>query len=378
MSDIKMPEIPDRTSSKNNKRMRLRQSLSSMNSTASSYWGTKAELLKLELEEMDERETASRDSQHQSALSEIDLRSHQKRFLKRRDALEELVLGALKKETEMEMALESVAQCSNGEQAERAFVQLLLLHYIKEPKSQKSNFRRGVEEYYGTLRVVDNDDAEEEQTENWCPVTQAWAYCNRKAAHLVPRRIRQKGMDLIFGEESKDEMYSPRNGLMLERQIEEHFDHLQLAIVPCKDDSNEFELRVIDKGLCKMIHFESRCSFGDMHGKKLKFLNANRPRKRYLYFHWMICMALASSKSINQERVKIERERYQKFWGTPGRWVREEMIRGLIKHTWHDLPVDHTIPEAGKDVTELVEEICKPYKRKEDDEEDDEENDEDS
>ncbi|KAF7929811.1 uncharacterized protein EAE97_009408 [Botrytis byssoidea] len=371
-----MPEITDRTSSKNNKRMGLRQSLSSMNSTASSYWGTKAELLQLELEEMDERYTASRN--RTSTLSGIYLQSHEQEFLKRRNALEELVLGALQKEHELEMALESAAQCSNGEQAERAFVQLLLLHYIKNPKSQKSNFRRDVEDYYGTLRVVDNDDAEEEQTENWCPVTQAWASCHRKAAHLIPQRIRQKGMDLIFGEESMGEMYSPRNGLMLESQVEKHFDHLQLAIVPCKDDSNDFELRVIDKGLCKMIHVESRCSFGDMHGKKLKFLNANRPRERYLYFHWMICMALASSKPINQERVKNERERHQKFWGTPGRWVREEMIRGLIKHTGHDLPVDHTIPEEGKDVTELVEEICKPYKRKEDDEEDDEENDEDS
>ncbi|KAF7882879.1 hypothetical protein EAF00_011368 [Botryotinia globosa] len=350
-----MPEVSDRTSSNNNKRMRLRQSLSSMNFTASSYWGTKAELLKIELKEMDERETAKRDSQHRSALSEIDLHSHQKRFMKRRDALEEL----------------SAAQCSNGEQAERAFVQLWLLQYIKEPKSQKSHFRREVEDYYGALRVVDNDDAEEEQTENWCPVTQAWASCHRKAAHLIPQRIRQKGMDLIFGEESKGEMYSPRTGLMLESQIEEHFDHLQLAIVPCKDDFNEFELRVIDKGLCKIIHVESRCSFGDMHGKKLKFLNANRPRKRYLYFHWMICMALASSRPINQERFKNERERHEKFWGTPGRWVREEMIRGLIKHTGHDLPVDNTIPEEGKDVTELVKQICKPCKRKEDDEEDD-------
>ncbi|KAJ8061063.1 hypothetical protein OCU04_010140 [Sclerotinia nivalis] len=365
----KVPEIPDRTSSKGNKRMRLRSSLSSMNSGTSSYWATKAEMLRLELEEMEEREACRQVNQEYSNLSEENLSSHNKEFIKRRDVLEGLVMNALKRENGLEMGLENVAKCTDSEQAEKAFVQLLLLHFVKEPKSQRSRFRERINNYYGTIRFLDGD---EDNPEYWCPVTQAWAPDTRKAAHIFPQRLRQEGMDITFGKSVPNEMYSARNGLMLENQIEKYFDLLQLAIVPCKDNVDEFELRVLDKGLLKMKHVESRCTFYDLHGRRLKFLNENRPRKRYLYFHWMICMAVASSKAINQARIKEERKLYEKFWGTPGRWVREEMVRGLVKHTGHDLPLDHTIPGEEVDVTGLVEKACSPRKRLEDEDDEDE------
>lgn len=106
-------------------------------------------------------------------------------------------------------------------------------------------------------------------------------------------------MDSIFGEDVAGELYSVRNGLILSAQMEKAFDNGQLSIVPSKLEPNEYELRVMDKGILKRAIPELNCTFFEVHGRKLQFLNNNRPRRRFLYFHWIMCLIMSRINMMN-------------------------------------------------------------------------------
>ncbi|APA11736.1 hypothetical protein SS1G_05221 [Sclerotinia sclerotiorum 1980 UF-70] len=222
--------------------------------------------------------------------------------------------------------------------AERAHVELILQLYIKKRSStEQSGFRDNLMDYYGVSRTRDG------VKECWCVVSHSWGASKLlTAAHIMPVRLRQLPMKHIFGQEAAEELFSAKNGLILEKQIEKHFDNCQLPIVPCLSEEDVWELRVIDKHLLNQSHYFTSENFKFLHGRKLKFLNANRPRKRYLYYHWLMCITVAAQKKMNLKRIE-EKARFAQYWGTPGRYLREEMIAAMMSYACHQSPTGKLI-----------------------------------
>lgn len=109
-------------------------------------------------------------------------------------------------------------------------------------------------------------------------------------------------MDAIFEKNKKPELFSPRNRLLVSKQIEDVFDIGFLDIVPLLSDNptkgeltkwdmrepREYMTRIIDSSLKLMnrqICLSSNLKFKDLDKRPLKFRTKFRPGGRYLNFH---------------------------------------------------------------------------------------------
>jgi HNH endonuclease len=67
----------------------------------------------------------------------------------------------------------------------------------------------------------------------WCPITSNWwPRFDTRAGHLFAYMHGQEVMNSIFGKTSPPELFSPKNGILIYRTIEEYFDKGKIVIVP--------------------------------------------------------------------------------------------------------------------------------------------------
>ncbi|KAF8249172.1 hypothetical protein K440DRAFT_641527 [Wilcoxina mikolae CBS 423.85] len=90
-------------------------------------------------------------------------------------------------------------------------------------------------------------------------------------------------------------------------------------------------------------------TFGDIDGTELVFQTSHRPKARYLYFHYVV--ALLRTRRHKRKGWLQQQTQREIAWATPGRYLRETMLRTLIAAVGHDAPV--LPPEI--DITEEVE-----------------------
>ncbi|KAJ5093164.1 hypothetical protein N7456_009025 [Penicillium angulare] len=195
----------------------------------------------------------------------------------------------------------------------------------------------------------------------WCPII--GDYLDPEliiAAHLFPWKHGQINMDAIFGKMHESELFSPRNGILISRRIEEVFDIGKLAIVPWLPDNNgfnfeaikrwlhceqrEYQVKILDRKWDRLTHPISPhhpLTFQDLDGRKLHFLGPTRPAARYVYFHYCI-QVLRSAWQMNEAKNAygaaklLEDENGKPFWGTPGRYLPKNMLRALVEELGHD------------------------------------------
>lgn len=175
----------------------------------------------------------------------------------------------------------------------------------------------------------------------WCPVLGDFfvrQLC--LAAHIIPWSLKQKTMDIIFGPESADELFSVRNGLMLHAEVEECFDKHQIVFVPStpvpqKGPIKEWRVRVIDQGILQATPRKPGPSWQELDGKLLQFRSSVRPAARYLYFHYVIALLRAQR---HRHRGYREVRPKEVAWATPGRYMMRSMLQALIRHAGHDMP----------------------------------------
>ncbi|KAF7907418.1 uncharacterized protein EAF01_005004 [Botrytis porri] len=335
-------------------------------STTTTQWPANAQVLREALREMDEQqekvEQIERDLSTEIPMSEI--HSRRRAWYRRKiayvDAIQDSLLGRKRKAKSTKSEKETRLK-----KAHQAHTDLMLQLCVKEKKrssTQQTEFRNRLIDFYGVKRQGLDEE------EIWCVVSHSWGKSSQfVAAHIIPAKLQDAQMKHIFGDEASDELFSVKNGLMLEKQIETCFDNLQLAVVPCLTDPSSWELRVLDKHLLKTVHWFTSTRFEKLHGRKLAFLNENRPRKRYLYYHWLVCMSVAGQKKMNMPRIKEERERFTECWGTPGRYLREEMIAALIGYVGHKIPTEKRLKQDKN------EDSCEEDEEDEDEEEDSDE-----
>lgn len=215
-------------------------------------------------------------------------------------------------------------------------------------KKIQGDFRNKMFEVYGSRHPTE-DWA-------WCPIISEWfPKSDTRASHLFAYMHGQDTMDAIFGKTQPPELFSPRNGLILAKYVEDVFDSGKIVIVPdlpnrlttvellawLKQEPREYRTRIIDTTwdqLDRKIHPITSLRGRDLDNKRLEFLTPFRPAARYLYFHY--CMQVLrrnwQQNSDGGASHVLRNETGKPYWGTPGRYLPRNMLMAFVEELGHD------------------------------------------
>ncbi|KAJ5939216.1 hypothetical protein N7466_002350, partial [Penicillium verhagenii] len=195
----------------------------------------------------------------------------------------------------------------------------------KRPFDQRA-FKKQVNEYYGLKEACMG-------TESWCHVL-GFFVNNVKAAHIVPKSLSQEELYHIFGVED-GVLSDPRNGLTLYSAVELLLDQGVIAIVPvpgAMTDPTTWRSVVLNEAHNENFVFRQPSGeitrVKDLDGRVLKFLSDNRPRRRYLYFRFLISYLHAKRMDLGDTAEKVEARR---FWPSSGEYLNRSTLRTLAR-----------------------------------------------
>lgn len=178
-------------------------------------------------------------------------------------------------------------------------------------------------------------------------------------------------MDDIFGKGASSEIFSAVNGLFLDTEIEDALNKGLIAIVPDvdleprnpqlpQDDQDErqqrirewesqpikeFKVVVVNKLSPEVtkIKFlkdqEGVATLMDLHNRKLVFKTDFRPRARYVWWTFLnTILRTAWNAKLNHGNVQhVEVRKATRYWGTRGRYVKENQLLGFIEELGQDV-----------------------------------------
>jgi hypothetical protein len=213
--------------------------------------------------------------------------------------------------------------------------------------SMQSNFKAGLITAYNSQHPT--------LPWRWCPVLGCWRSKScLKAGHLFAHMHTQETMDAIFGKTDPPELYSPRNGILIDGIIEDYLDKGKLAIVPAPELKSSFDLKswfsgpvreykivILDwkwQHLDEQVVPDLELRWRDLHNRRLAFRSEFRPAARYLYFHYCV-QVLRAAWQLNQEYRAGEiltKELGKPVWATPGRYIPENMIAAFVEELGHE------------------------------------------
>ncbi|KAI9701071.1 MAG: hypothetical protein M1836_001740 [Candelina mexicana] len=201
-----------------------------------------------------------------------------------------------------------------------------------------------------------------------CVVLDKWILAPMtKVAHIVPKSLLTKELDYLFGV-GDAALSDARNGLILNRTIEQAYDDGWLTIVPLSDVSTTpTEWKVL---ILKRDNLNDACvveegrtwKWWELDGRPLHFNNENRPARRYLYFKYT--MAIMQAQRENNPFLSAIPS--GKIWASPGKkdgYLRRSTLRSLARQVGdQDLPDElieagtfvDTSPATGSPVLETI------------------------
>jgi len=158
----------------------------------------------------------------------------------------------------------------------------------------------------------------------WCPISKSSApYKEIKAAHLVPYKIGYETMGHLFDGDGYSLMWSMGNGLPMRKQFERHFDNYDFCILPRESPGkpDEFQLVLMNEE----IRYEESLfgkTWDDFDEQMLGFVDGNdaRPSKRFLYFHYWMCIIKTKRELTKGWKDVREKTRMGRLWTTPGKF----------------------------------------------------------
>ncbi|CAG7948691.1 unnamed protein product [Penicillium salamii] len=238
---------------------------------------------------------------------------------------------------------------------ERAYVDVIIPRVMGAVAKQRkdtfdqSDFKQRVVEYYSTQHPEGGDYA----TETWCHVQGRFLRSSDvKAAHIVPKCLSDEEIAHVFGVKAGvrgDE----QNALCLSSSIERLLDEGIIAIIPVPDSitlpagpmSEPTTWRCIVLDETKNGNFlwsdGGRSYFvRDLNNRPLTFLNEKRPRRRYLYFRFLVsylCALRQAKRALDgkDEAAKAQAKKFEditakcdarKFWPSGGSWLDKSTI----------------------------------------------------
>lgn len=185
-------------------------------------------------------------------------------------------------------------------------------------------------------------------------------------------------MDQIFGKGSIDDIFSPRNGLLLHKHIESALDKGYFAIVPDVDidpqdpsmpemdqaarrdrlkewermSPKEFKAMVLDSKPQAMREKVFPLSYpvqtlAELHGRKLTFLNEFRPKSRYVWWTYLHGLTQVSwrAKAGGETLIQKEVAKGMRYWDTRGPYIKRNQLLGFVEQIGHDVESIESILE---------------------------------
>ena len=234
---------------------------------------------------------------------------------------------------------------------------------IKNSRGQRDNSLQS--NFVAELMTkLDSRHPDPRSDEVWCPVTgKYWDKGSTTAGHIFPSKCGETTMEAIFGrpEDGRSELFRAVNGILWSTRAEERFEGGHFVIVPDivdqptqqdintweASDPREYKIRVLnpDHDLMKRLISGTDIIWVDLDNERMKFKTNFRPRARYLYFAY--CAAMLR-RSFTGKHFEVSRaELRKKFWGTPGRYMRESMLLGFVEEMGHDY--EHLLEGAIKE-----------------------------
>ena len=222
---------------------------------------------------------------------------------------------------------------------------------LKAPRLERKQFAEMVHEYLGTERRQPA-----RTTSRFCNVLGIWTYGKIKCAHIIPFSFYTKEMGHMFGSDEVP-LTSRRNGLSLQSKIEEAFDNCWITIVPLDSVAStptEWKVVILNPAIKDNVFFvESPAPFAkettwrwrDIDGRKLTFLNDNRPARRFLYMRYTLAWLHAEGNKWVGFKEKVPPG---EVWASPNKpdgYLRKSILLDLGKMTGDRLPQE--LMEAG-------------------------------
>jgi HNH endonuclease len=213
----------------------------------------------------------------------------------------------------------------------------------KRDSRTQSNFRSA---------LLDNYNARHpEENWVWCPILGGWRFSTDiVAGHIFPYMHGQATMNAIFGKMRHDELFSPRNGLIISKEVEEYFDSGKIVIVPdlspkpsitqilawSRSQPRRYKTRIIDPTWAKLDRLINPCSnttWRYLDNKPLEFRSDFRPRARYLYFHYCVQILRRAWQCGTGEGavLSLRDELNHLYWGTVGKHLPRNMLRAFVE-----------------------------------------------
>ena len=210
----------------------------------------------------------------------------------------------------------------------------------------------------------------EDEMARWDPVLGERIHAGiSSAAHLYPWR-QVDSMDAIFGKGSRDEIFSPLNGLFLHTDIEKALDYGFIAIVPDTeleprnplqplDDLAERQQRIKDwesqpvkdykvvvidakrkeVSTRKVLNHGELIPLSALHGRRLQFKTDFRPRARYVWWTFLSAVLQAGWRAGKGGTNPVESEvrKTVRYWGSRGPYVKKNMLLGFVEELGQDV-----------------------------------------
>lgn len=217
---------------------------------------------------------------------------------------------------------------------------------LKAPRLSRGSFGDLIHDYLGT-----KDAGENPPEQKFCNIMGYWLpgpYV--RCAHIVPYSWSNKDMAHML---CSDELplTSRRNGLSLHKLLEAAFDNCWIAIVP--DGSitpipTEWKCVVLHSEISKDVFFEDKSNvtdrrlwrYEDIDGRKLTFLNGNRPARRFLYLRYALAWMHAQDKSWPDFKEKLPPG---EIWASPNKpdgYLRKSILVAIGQRIGDTLPQD--------------------------------------
>ncbi|KAJ5901536.1 hypothetical protein N7495_002064 [Penicillium taxi] len=223
---------------------------------------------------------------------------------------------------------------------ERAYRDMILQRVMsatgKQPvqKFSQSDFKKKVNEYYNV--------SDGEMTH--CHVLGRWINkVHVKVAHLIPKSMSPNELAHIFGD--CDVVTSiPQNGLSLHHKVESLLNKGDIAIIPMLGkvtDPTTWRVVVLNSALDDDIVWQKErigrekpeiTRVKDLDGKALEFRNDNRPRRRYLYFRFIVSYLWQKRRqTANAMNILAEKTDARKFWPSGGAYLQKSTLQTLAR-----------------------------------------------
>lgn len=138
----------------------------------------------------------------------------------------------------------------------------------------------------------------------WCPIQGRYDWARMEDKHLFKWERGHGIMRSIFGPSAENDLFSPKNGLIISSEVNRMFNLGLFVLVPDVDSpesieqwdeatTKEYKVKVLDP---KHYHMKDYISandddfkkWGDLDGTKVQFRNEFRPAEKFLFWHYCV------------------------------------------------------------------------------------------